>query len=133
MIPEDYTESFKALDRAADALESARHNLNGKFYTATANRAYYACYYCIISLLYTKGIYSKTHQGARSKFSELFIKPATFPIRLAASIATLYDFRQEADYDLDADITEQEAEFLIEKANELYVLTSSYLAQLSAE
>lgn len=39
MIPEDYTESFKALDRAADALESARHNLNGKFYTATANRA----------------------------------------------------------------------------------------------
>ena len=86
MIPEDYTESFKALDRAADALESARHNLNGKYYTATANRAYYACYYCIISLLYTKGIYSKTHQGARSKFSELFIKPATFPIHLVQAL-----------------------------------------------
>lgn len=125
MIPEDYTESFKALDRASDALDSARHNLNGKFYTATANRAYYSCYYCIISLLYTKKIYSKTHQGARAKFSELFIKSEIFPIHLAEYIATLYDFRQEADYDLDADITEQEAQSLIEKANELYVLTSS--------
>jgi hypothetical protein len=44
-----YEESIKAMKKADDALESAKHNLKGKFFTATANRTYYACCYCIIA------------------------------------------------------------------------------------
>ncbi len=42
MIPEEYKESLKALEKAADAIDNARYNLKGEFYGVTANRTYYA-------------------------------------------------------------------------------------------
>jgi uncharacterized protein (UPF0332 family) len=127
MIPEEYKESLKALEKAADAIENARYNLKGDFYGVTANRTYYACYYCLIALLYTQKVYSKTHQGAKAKFSELFIKTGIFSVEISDSISLLFDYRQEADYDLDAEITKEEAELLISKASEIYSLCNSYL------
>ena len=131
MMPFHNTESAKALSKAADAIENARYNLKGGFFAATANRTYYACYYCIIALLYTQNVYSKTHQGARAKFAELFIKTAIFSPEISDSIAILFDYRQEADYDLDEDITHSEAEDLIDRANEIYQLTKVYFLTLS--
>jgi len=32
MIPEEYKESLKAMERAADAIDNARYNLKGEFY-----------------------------------------------------------------------------------------------------
>jgi uncharacterized protein (UPF0332 family) len=128
-----YTESSKAFEKAADAIENADYNLKGGFYEATANRAYYACYYCIIGLLYTQNVYSKTHQGARAKFSELFIKTSIFPIDMSDSIALLFDYRQEADYDLDEDITYDEATLLIDKARVIYQMTKAYFQELTRD
>ncbi len=130
MIPQGYEDSFKALAKAADAIENARYNWAGDFFSATANRAYYACYYCIIALLSTQNIYPKTHQGARAKFSELFIKTSIFPIETSDAVAMLFDYRQEADYDLDEDISKKEAENLINKANEIYQLSMEYFQGL---
>lgn len=87
-----YIESLKSLDKAKDALENAKYNLNGGFLAATANRTYYTCYYCITALLYTRNIYSKTHQGVRAKFTELFIKTSIFPIEISNSITLLFDY-----------------------------------------
>ena len=41
MTRHDLGESFKALDKAKDAIENAEYNLKGGFVSATANRAYY--------------------------------------------------------------------------------------------
>lgn len=131
MTQPEYAESLKALEKAADAIENAEYNLKGGFISATANRAYYSCYYCIIALLYTQNVYAKTHQGARAKFSELFIKTAIFPIEISDSIAMLFDYRQEADYDLDEDITHDEAANLIRKAEEFYKLVKAYFHKLT--
>lgn len=49
------------MDKAVEALENAEYDLNGGFTLATANRAYYACYYCMTALLYTKDVYAKSH------------------------------------------------------------------------
>jgi hypothetical protein len=129
MNPSSYNEAVKALDKAEDALRSAVYDLEGGFLLATANRAYYACYYCMTALLYTKEVYSKTHQGIRVKFSELFIKTGIFPLEVSDSLALLFDTRQEADYDLDADITVEEASNLIEKAREFVHLTKKYFSE----
>lgn len=109
------------------------HNadLKGGFVLATANRAYYACYYCMTALLYTQDVYAKTHQGTRSKFTELFIKTGIFPLAISDSIALLFDSRQEADYDLDADITVEEAGRLIIKAKEFIFLAEKYCKELN--
>ena len=120
------TESSKAFDKAADAIENAKYNLKGGFFVATANRAYYACYYCLIALLYTQKVYSKTHQGTKAKFSELFIKTGILPVETSDMISLLFDYRQEADYDLDAEITKEEAAMLIDKASKIYSLCHAH-------
>lgn len=118
---------METLKKAADAIESAAYNQKGGFILATANRAYYSCYYCMLAMLYTKDIYAKMHQGLRAKFSEQFIKSGIFPIEISDSIAMLFDYRQEADYDLDANITDKEADVIILKATDFYQLSKDYL------
>lgn len=121
-----HTESLKAFERAVDAIENAKYNFNGGFFIATANRAYYACYYSLIALLYTRDVYAKTHQGTKAKFAELFIKTGILPLELSDAITLLFDYRQEADYDLDAEISMDEAQMLIDKAADIYSLCRSY-------
>jgi uncharacterized protein (UPF0332 family) len=130
MIPPNHVESLKALEKAADAIGNATYNWQGEFFSVAANRTYYACYYCMIALLYSQNVYSKTHQGTRAKFSELFIKTSIFPIEISDSVALLFDYRQEADYDLDEDISKEEAENLIKKATEIYQLSKEYFEGL---
>jgi uncharacterized protein (UPF0332 family) len=120
-------EVLKALEKAADAIQNAQYNLQGGFISATANRAYYACYYCMTALLYTRNIYAKTHQGTRTKFSEHFIKTEIFAKETSDTIAMLFDYRQQADYDLDTDITSEEASNIITKATGFYNLCHEYL------
>lgn len=45
----------------------------------------------------------------------------------------LFDYRQEADYDLDEDISYEEAETLISKATEIYHLTKNYFQKIIAD
>ncbi len=130
MTPHEHIETFKALEKAANAIETAKYNLKGGFIAATANRSYYACYYCIVALLYTQNVYAKTHQGTRAKFTELFIKTSVFPIELSDSIALIFDYRQQADYNLDEDITPDEAANLINKAVEFYQLVMAHLPKI---
>ena len=120
-------EAAKAIEKAIDALRTAEYDLKGGFVLACANRSYYTCYYCMTALLYTKNVYAKTHQGTRSKFSELFIKTELFPLDAGEIISLLFDNRQEADYDLDADITREEAENLVRISNHFLQLTKNFL------
>jgi uncharacterized protein (UPF0332 family) len=130
MSPSANNEILKAIEKAGDAIENAEYNFKGGFYLATANRAYYACFYCMTALLYTKNIYAKTHQGIRAKFSEHFIKTGVFPVDVSDSIAMFFDYRQEADYDLDADITADETVTIIEKARSFYILCKAYYQEI---
>lgn len=81
------------------------------------------------ALLHTQNTYAKTHQGVRAKFSELFIKTAIFPVELSDDIALLFKYRQEADYDLEADISEEEAKELIRTASFILQIVRRYLKQ----
>jgi uncharacterized protein (UPF0332 family) len=50
-------------------------------------------------------------------------------IEISDSITMLFDYRQEADYDLDEDISYEEAANLINKADEIYQLTMKYFQE----
>lgn len=119
-------EAQQALDRAKDTLNESVHNLNGGFTIVTANRAYYAIYYCLTALLYTQSIHTKRHSGAHGKFHELFIRTGKFPHETIIWIQTAFQLRQSGDYDLEADITEEEASQSLDYAQRFYALTRSY-------
>jgi|SRR5882724_10548993 len=125
--------AMKALHKAEDALENAEYNFKAGFFLPTANRSYYSAFYCMIALLYSQNIITKTHQGAHSKFFELFVKTKVFPVQAAEHTAFLFKYRQQADYDFDVDLSEEEAKTLISKASEFLQLTKAYFDALKAE
>ncbi len=55
-------ESQQALERAAETLQESEYNLEGGFPIASANRAYYAVFYCLTALLHTEDVYTKRHR-----------------------------------------------------------------------
>ncbi len=82
------------------------------------------------ALLLTQNVFAKTHQGTRAKFSELFIRTGLFSNDMAAHIKIAFDLRQEADYDLDAEISNEIAALMIVKSKELHKLSIAYLQTL---
>ena len=110
----------KAFAKAEQVLQNTEYDLAGGFTLAAANRAYYTCFYCMTALLYTENTVAKTHQGLRAKSSGLFIKTGIFPPETSDDIGLLLDNRQEANYDLDAEINVDEAKDLIHKATKFF-------------
>jgi uncharacterized protein (UPF0332 family) len=120
-------ESFKFLDKADDALNNAVHSIHGGFIMGTVNRAYYTMFYCMNAMLILNDVHAKTHQGTRSKFNELYIKTNIFEIKYSYYVSKAFDLRQDADYDLDAHISEEEAQVLVDNATEFYKFTKQYV------
>lgn len=127
MMKQLVEESFRMLDRADDALRAAKHDLQGDFFLAAVNRAYYAIFYCANSLLHLKNINVKTHQAVRTKFSEEYIKTNIFPSSVGENLRRAYNLREIADYDMDGYIQPQEAEKVISDAEDILRITQDYL------
>lgn len=87
------------LQRALDTLDEARIMAQSGHWNGCVNRLYYACFYAVNALLLTKGLSSSKHTGVRGLFSLHFVKTGEFPKDLAALYNTLFDYRQESDYE----------------------------------
>lgn len=121
------------LERAAHALESADLLLKHEYELALANRAYYAVFYCISAMLLSRDIVVKSHEGARSKFHELFVKTRQFDPEVSKLVARVAEARQSADYNMDVDITEEQAHELLSDARHFYDLTLAYFREHPVE
>ena len=123
-------EAQLALDRADDTLMESVHNLDGGFTIATANRAYYAIFYCLTALSYTENIQTKRHSGAQGKFHDLFIRTDRFPRQTVGWVQAAFQLRQAGDYDLEADSSISEAQQVLDYARQFYELTKTYIENL---
>jgi len=85
--------------RAFEALEEAEIMANYKHWNTCASRLYYACFYAVGSLLLTHNLSSSKHTGIRSLFNNQFVKKGLFPKDLGKLYNTLFESRQESDYD----------------------------------
>lgn len=126
-------EAQLALDRADETLTESIQTLDGGFTIATANRSYYAIFYCLTALLYTEGIQTKRHSGAQGKFHDLFIRTNRFPRETIGWIQASFQLRQAGDYDLEADISVPEAQQVLDYAQRFYELTKTYIENLIKE
>ncbi len=68
------TETELYVQRAHQAPNTARNNLQEGDFAASVNRSYYAMFYAANALLATKGISRSKHSGVIAAFREQFIK-----------------------------------------------------------
>jgi uncharacterized protein len=84
--------------RAEESLEDALILIERKRWNTAINRLYYSCFYAVIALLLKNGFVTRTHDGARTKFGNEFIKTDILDKKYGKLYSKLFDFRQKGDY-----------------------------------
>lgn len=85
--------------RAKDTLDDAQILADRGKWNSAINRLYYAAYYAIIALLLSADLKPTTHNGAKSNFSEHFVKSGKVDKELGKIFSQLFTWRQKGDYD----------------------------------
>ena len=87
------------LARAWDTLDDARILAAKGKWNSTINRLYYAAYYAVMALLLKHDLKPTTHNGAKSNFTEHFIKNQVIDKKFGTLYSQLFTWRQKGDYD----------------------------------
>ena len=85
--------------RAKDTLDDAHILADKEKWNSAINRLYYAAYYAVIALLLKDDLKPTTHNGAKSNFSEHFVKTGKIDKELGKIFSQLLTWRQKGDYD----------------------------------
>jgi len=117
---------LQLLQLAQDELETAQLLLDNDRHRACISRAYYAMYHASQALLEVKSITSKTHKGTIQQFGLYFIKTGELPIEMARALTDGYDLRQLSDYEETMFLTRQQAEIVLNSAQEFVSQAQQY-------
>jgi len=85
--------------RAKDTYDDALILSEREKWNSTINRLYYATYYAVMALLLDSDLKPTTHNGAKSNFSEYFIKTGKIDSKYGKMYSQLFTWRQKGDYD----------------------------------
>lgn len=85
--------------KARETLEDARILADNERWNSSINRLYYAAYYAVIALLLSENLKPTTHNGAKSNFSQHFVKTGIIDKELGKIFSQLFSWRQKGDYD----------------------------------
>ncbi|MBE9594486.1 MAG: HEPN domain-containing protein [Proteobacteria bacterium] len=111
----------KYIENAEEKLEAAEYLLRGGFYNDAVSRAYYSMFYSAKALLSLKEIYPKAHKGVITKFGLEFVKKGFVEDVYGHALSHAKDRREVADYDIEKNISEEEAESIVEDAERFLV------------
>ncbi len=87
------------LHRAKDTFEDAQILAERRKWNSSINRLYYSAYYAVMALLLFSELNPATHNGAKSNFTEHFIKTERIPKEFGKMYSQLFTWRQKGDYD----------------------------------
>lgn len=87
------------LSRAYETLKEAELLCEGKFYNATINRLYYACYYAAVALLLKNNVSVQTHSGVKTMLGLHFVSKGLLTIENGKLFTALFEKRHSGDYD----------------------------------
>ena len=120
-------ESRLYLERAAEALATARDNLRLSHPGVAASQAYYAMFYAAHALLAAKDLTSSKHSGVIALFGQHFAKPKLLDPLLHQWLADAFGVRIEADYEVLATTEPSNAQRQIERAEKFVAEAQRWL------
>jgi uncharacterized protein (UPF0332 family) len=113
------------IDRAKDTLDDAFILADKLKWNSTINRLYYSAFYAVTALLLHSDLRPTTHNGAKSNFSEHFIKNGIIPKEFGKMYSQLFTWRQKGDYDDLFDFSEDKVLPYFEPVNNLILLVDA--------
>ncbi|MDY6771366.1 MAG: HEPN domain-containing protein [Candidatus Nanohaloarchaea archaeon] len=104
------------LDWADEKIEAARTLCEAGFYADAISRAYYGMYHAAKALLESEDITAKTHAGLIRMIGKEFVASGRIADSLGKALTLAEEEREEADYEIAPEFSEEEAEQRIEDA-----------------
>jgi len=117
------------VERAYDALQQAKDNLNLGYYDVVTSRAYYAMFYAASALLASKGISRSKHSGVHSAFGQYFVKPGLIEPQYSRMLINAFNVRLDSDYDVKPLLNRALAEDILRDAQQFVERVAAYLQQ----
>ena len=115
------------LEHAEECLQEAEDLLSTQKYKGAANRAYYAVFHAMRSVLALDAIDRRHHSGVISEFMRLYIKTGIFDKTFSKIINGQFEYRTSSDYDDFFVISQEEAERQIVQAQLFLAAVKDYL------
>ena len=100
------------------------------YYKDSASRLYYAVFYVLSALLFTKGLNYASHHQVIGAINREFVKTGIFPQNFKKKIEALFNSRQAGDYELKSTITKEDVDFLMVDTEEIIQQGLIYLQKL---
>ncbi len=86
------------MEKARECLKAASLMLQGEYYSFAINRIYYAVFYAVSALVYTRKLYPKSHTGMKTLFNKEFILTGLIKHDYEKFYSAIFAKRFEADY-----------------------------------
>ncbi len=115
------------LEQAKENLEEAELLYNASKYKGANNRAYYAIFHSIKSVLALEPIDFKKHKDVQAYFNKNYVNTEIFPKKIGHKIAEASKFREDSDYDDEFIVNPEETKEQINTARELIELVEKYI------
>ncbi len=119
----------KLLDKAQDAIESAEILRNAGKEEGAAGRAYYAMFYIAEALLYERDLEFSKHAGVHAAFGEHFARTGILDPKYHRWLLDGFRVRLSGDYTVDAAISTDLVNEMIERAREFLGAARSSLRE----
>ena len=107
------------IERSKDTYDDAIILAEKGKWNSTINRLYYSAYYAIMALLLNADLKPTTHNGAKSNFTQYFIKTSIISKEYGKLYSQLFTWRQKGDYDDFFDFDKEKVEPYIESVKQL--------------
>lgn len=117
-------------EKAVEDLETARENFNSNKLRAANNRAYYAIFHALRSVLALDSFDSKKHSGIISEFRKRYIKTGIFELEISRMIDNASVVRNASDYDDMYVVSRSETEKQIDNADYIVKKVEKYLEKV---
>lgn len=114
------------IDRSAELFDDARLLSDNRRWRSCVNRLYYSTFNLVDALLTLDNVSTKTHDGLKTMFLQLYIKSGKIETDYGKLYSKLIDWRQESDYSVYVDFEDADVIPLIdqvEKLNEMLIKT----------
>lgn len=129
MNPEQESHIKYRIARAWDTLDDARILASKGKWNSTINRLYYSAYYAVMALLLKHELKPTTHNGAKTNFTEHFIKNQKIDKKYGKIYSQLFTWRQKGDYDDMFDFEENQVIQYFEPVEELIRLIENQIKE----
>lgn len=124
----------KAIDLAKYRLERAKEDLNdakllydnNRFLSAN-NRAYYAIFHAIKSVLSIERVDFKKHKDVTAYFNKNYVNTNIFPRAIGRKIGQAFKVREDSDYEDEYEVDPEITLLQIQTAKELINLVEKYI------